>query len=60
MLSFLPIFQKDLAGIELSQLFSKDEENEMAVGLRKLQKKPEFVEEMSRLMIAMDNMGLYE
>lgn len=50
----------DLTGIELSELFNKDEENPMAVGLRKVYKDPEFIEEMSRVMTTMDNLGLYD
>lgn len=59
-LCFLPVFQLDLTGIELGELFNENEDNPMMAGLAKLYNEPSFANEMKKLLLSLDNLGAFD
>lgn len=59
-LCLLPVFQLDLTGIELGDMFNTSQESPVAVSLRKLQGDPEFIKEMTKMLVYFDSVGVLD
>lgn len=57
---FLPIFQVDLTGIELSELFNNDKESPLKGALDKLFADEKFIAEMTSILVPLDNLGIFD
>lgn len=56
----LPVFQLDLEGIEIGELFNSRGESPMVGALKKLYVDPEFMAEMKELLYHFDNLGVFD
>lgn len=56
----LPIFQIDLTGIELGELFNETDDNPMMKAVKKLFKDPIYSEHMKKLLYSLDNRGAFD
>lgn len=59
-LCFMPVFQLDLEGIEIGELFNSRGESPMIGALKKLYVDPEFMAEMKGLLHHFDNLGVFD
>lgn len=54
------IFQLDLTGVELGELFNNNEESPMASAMKQLYKDPGFMDEMKSKLKYFDSLGVFD
>lgn len=54
------MFNVDLRGVEMGELFNTSGESPIVVSLKKLYEDPEFINEMTRLLTYFDSVGVLD
>lgn len=56
----MPVFQIDMTGIELGEIFNEDDETPLMKAIKKLFKDPIYVEHAKKLLSSLDNRGVFD